>query len=117
MAPTRESAICQEVVRVVQSQAQFGPGAPGHRRVRQSHRSGDWCGGVSVPDPGWCGGGEPPRPWCDSTRAPDAVPASPVPANPVPASPVPASTGLVVLGALAGLARALGRGLGPKSAS
>ena len=95
---------------MARSEAQFGPGVPGHPHGRASHpapnrpapnkparQTGDWCGGVSAPDPGWCGGGEPPRPWCDSARAP------------VEASTGQASTGLVVLGALAGLARALGR--------
>jgi hypothetical protein len=77
---------------VAQSETQFGPGAPGHSHRRPSRPAGDWCGGVSAPDPAWCGGGEPPEPWCDTAR-----------------TPVQASTGLVLLGAVAGLARALGR--------
>jgi hypothetical protein len=82
---------------VAQSETQFGPGAPGHSHGRPSRPAGDWCGGVSAPDPAWCGGGEPPEPWCDTGR------------TPVQASTAQASTGLVLLGAVAGLARALGR--------
>jgi len=62
---------------------------PAQRRGRPAQPGGDWCGGNSAPDPSWCGGVEPPEPWCDSTR--------------------PAET--IVLGAAAGLVRALGRRL------
>ncbi|HTZ93416.1 MAG TPA: hypothetical protein VMB74_13540 [Streptosporangiaceae bacterium] len=51
--------------------------------------AGDWCGGDSLPDSGWCRGGEPPEPWCDTVGSADTI----------------------VLGAVAGLVRALGRRL------
>jgi len=87
--------------------AQFGPGLPdssrGHRPLSAPGRpaqskpaptkpmqpAGDWCGGDSLPDSGWCRGGEPPEPWCDTVGSADTI----------------------VLGAVAGLVRALGRRL------
>jgi hypothetical protein len=76
---------------------QFRPGLPDRSqgrptlpvRSRPAQPGGDWCGGDPDPDPGWCGGGELPEPWCDSNRAADTI----------------------VLGAVAGLVRALGRRL------
>jgi hypothetical protein len=74
---------------VTQSATQRRPGMPDRSHGRPG---GDWCGDVRTPDPGWCGGGEPPKPWCDTDRA-----------------PAKAGTEVGLLTVLAGLARALGR--------